>query len=45
MEPISQNQHNNFSTWEALVEDYLKEEKKNHRVKIVRDLQLRLSRF
>ena len=31
MEPISQNKDNNFSTWEALKEDYLNEEKKNHR--------------
>ena len=29
MEPISQNQDNNFSTWEALIDDYLNEEKKN----------------
>ena len=36
MEPISQNQDNNFSTWEALIEDYLNEEKKNHRAKTVR---------
>ena len=45
MEPISQNQDNNFSTWEALVEDYLNEEKKNHRATTVRNLQLRLYRF
>ena len=31
MEPISQNKDNNFSTWEALNNDYLNEEKKNHR--------------
>ena len=45
MEPISQNQDNNFSTWEALIEDYLNEEKKNHRATTVRDLELRLYRF
>ena len=45
MGPISQNKDNNFSTWEALVEDYLNEEKKNHRATTVRDLQLRLYRF
>ena len=45
MEPISQEKDNNFSTWEALVEDYLNEEKKNHRATTVRDLQLRLYRF
>ena len=45
MEPISQNQDNNFSTWEGLIEDYLNEEKKNHRVTTVRDLELRLYRF
>ena len=45
MEPISQNQDNNFSTWEALVEDYLNEEKKNHRATNVRYLELRLKRF
>ena len=28
MEPISQDKDNNFSKWEALVEDYLNEEKK-----------------
>ena len=28
MEPISQNKDNNFSTWEALKNDYLNEEKK-----------------
>ena len=45
MEPISQDKENNFSTWEVLVEDYLNEEKKNHRATTVRDLQLRLYRF
>ena len=45
MEPISQNQDNNFSTWEGLIEDYLNEEKKNHRVTTVRDLEVRLYRF
>ena len=45
MEPISQNKDNNFSTWEALKEDYLNEEKKNHRATTVRDLRLRLDRF
>ena len=44
MEPISQNQDNNFSTWEALIEDYLNEEK-NHRATNIRDLELRLYRF
>ena len=28
MEPISLNKDNNFSTWEALKNDYLNEEKK-----------------
>ena len=45
MEPISQNKDNNFSTWEALKNDYLNEEKKNHRATTVRDLELRLNRF
>tara|TARA_B100000989_G_C19523422_1_gene465509 strand:+ start:334 stop:600 length:267 start_codon:yes stop_codon:yes gene_type:complete len=45
MEPISQNQDNNFSTWEVLIEDYLNEEKKNHRATTIRDLELRLYRF
>ena len=45
MESISQNQDNNFSTWEGLIEDYLNEGKKNHRVTTVRDLELRLYRF
>ena len=45
MEPISQNKDNNFSTWEALKDDYLNEEKKNHRATTVRDLELRLNRF
>ncbi len=45
MEPISQNKDNNFSTWAALKNDYLNEEKKNHRATIVRDLKLRLNRF
>ena len=35
MEPISQNKDNNFSTWEALKNDYLNEEKKNHRATTV----------
>ena len=45
MEPISQNQDNNFFTLEALVEDYINEEKKNHRATTVRNLELRLYRF
>ena len=45
MVPISQNKDNNFSTWEALKNDYLNEEKKNHRATTVRDLELRLNRF
>ena len=45
MEPISQNKDNNFSTWEALKDDYLNEEKKNHRATTVRDLELRVNRF
>ena len=45
MEPISQNKYNNFSTWEALKDDYLNEEKKNHRATTVRDLELRLNKF
>tara|TARA_A100001011_G_C14036057_1_gene725785 strand:+ start:136 stop:462 length:327 start_codon:yes stop_codon:yes gene_type:complete len=45
MEPILQNKDNNFSKWEALVEDYLNEEKKNHRSTPVRDLRLRLDRY
>ncbi len=27
MEPFSQNLNNNFSTWEALIKDYLNEKK------------------
>ena len=45
MEQISQNKDNNFSTWEALKNDYLNEEKKNHRATTVRDLELRLIDF
>ncbi len=45
MELISQKKDNNFSTWEALKEDYLNEEKKNHRAATVRDIRLRLDRF
>ena len=45
MEPISQNKDNNFSTWEALKNDYLNEEKKNHRATNVRDLDIRIYRF
>ena len=45
MEPILQNKDNNFSTWEALKNDYLKKEKKKHRATTVRDLDLRLNRF
>ena len=45
MEPISQNKDNNFSSWEALKEDYLNEEKKNHRATTIRDLELQLNRF
>ena len=40
MEPISQNQDNNFSTLEALIEDYLNEEKKNYRATTVRLINL-----
>ena len=36
---------NNFSISEALVEDYFKEEKKNHRATKVWNLQLGLYRF
>ena len=45
MNPISQNKDNNFSAWEALIEDYLNDEKKNHRARTLRDLELRLYRF
>ena len=41
MEPISQNKDNNFSTWEALKEDYLNEEKKNDKATNFGDLSLR----
>ena len=39
MESISQNKDNNLSTLEALKDDYLTEEKKNHRATIIRDLE------
>ena len=39
MEPISQNKDNNFSSWEALKNDYLNEKKKNHKATTVRDLE------
>ena len=45
IETISQNKDKNFSTLEALKNDYLNEEKKNHRAKTVKDLKLRLNRF
>ena len=45
MGPISQNKDNNFSTWEALVEYFLNEEKKNHRTTTVRDFHLKLYIF
>ena len=45
MEPISQNKDNNFSSWEALIENYLNDEKKNHRATSIRDLEFRQYRF
>ena len=45
IETISQNQNNNFSTWDALKDNYLYEVNKNHKATIVRYLEFRLNRY